>query len=76
MGIEFEVRIECYSQYTGSPFQGQYGDVQSDLRMGARLHKMRGEQSDSGFWKRKWANPTHLSCRVGLNCNHCLSLTK
>ena len=41
MGIEFEVGIEGYSQYTSSPFSGQYGVVQSDLRMGARLRKLR-----------------------------------
>ena len=40
MGIEFEVRIEGHSQYTESPFKGQYGVVQSDLRM--------SESSDSG----------------------------
>ena len=44
MGIEFQVRVEGYSQYTGSPFQGQYGlAAQSDLRMVARLCKLRGE---------------------------------
>ena len=44
MGNEFEVRrIEGHSQYTGSPFQGQYGVVQSDLRMGARFRRLRGE---------------------------------
>ena len=29
MGIEFEVRVEGHSLYTGSPFKGQYGDVES-----------------------------------------------
>ena len=40
MGSEFEVRIEGYSQYTESPFQGQYGVVHSDMRMGVRLCKL------------------------------------
>ena len=44
-------------QYTGSPFQRQYGIVQSDLRMGARWHKSRGEQSDGGFWSRNGQTP-------------------
>ena len=43
MGIEFEVRDEGHSQYTGSPFQGQYRVVQSDLRMGVRLCELKGE---------------------------------
>ena len=43
MGIEFEVRIEGCSQYTGGSFQGQYGVVQSDSRMGVKLRKLRGE---------------------------------
>ena len=40
MGIEFEVRVEGHSQYTGSPFQEQYGVVQSDLKMGARQDQL------------------------------------
>ena len=43
MDIEFEVKIEGYSQYTGGSFQGQYEVVQSDLRMGVRWRKLRGE---------------------------------
>ena len=35
-----------YSQYTGGPFQRQYGVVLSDSRMGVRLRELRGEKSD------------------------------
>ena len=53
MGIEFEVRKEGYSQYTGSPFQGQYGVVQSDSRIrvmvdfGAEMAKPRSSAQSS-----------------------------
>ena len=40
---EFEARIEGHSQYTGVPFQGQYGVAQSDLGMDVRLRKLRGK---------------------------------
>ena len=52
MGIEFEVMIEVYSQYTGVPFQGQYGVIQSDSRMCVRLRELWGEWSDGGLWSR------------------------
>ena len=56
MGIEFEVRVESYSQYTGSPLKGQYGVVQSDLRMCVRLRDLKGEW----ILELKWPNLAHL----------------
>ena len=34
------MRIEGYSQYTRNLFPGQYGVIQSDLRIGTRLCKL------------------------------------
>ena len=68
MCIEFEVRIEGHSQYTGVPFQGQYGVAQSDLGMDVRLRKLSGEKSDLLYsvYKSIWSPFLHFNIRKSL----------
>ena len=57
MGIEFEVRVKGHSQYRGSPFQGQYGVVQSGVMVdsGAEMVNTRSSAHSSiiGEWAEK-----------------------
>ena len=66
MGIEFELRIEGYSQDTSGPYQGQYGVVQSDSGMGVRLRKFRGNRVmvDFGAEMAKPCSSAHSSIIV------------